>query len=221
MTDEELSRCLFARKFDTERAAELFASWRQMQVDHGFRFGSIRYGDIERELRFAKATFFGTRDYNGAALISFKSVFHDPRTSKKEDVFRLLMFLIDLALRDVETQRHGIAMVLDARGMRWKNVDVDMEKLVMASLDRLPVRVRAIYVVHPPVVMKAMIALMKPFMKPKMRKRMRFIKDVNNLDEFIPAREALPRDLGGRLAFDYYGWLDKFQAGSLLVPPAC
>ena len=220
VSDEELLRCLFARKLNVERAVELFHNWRSFQEEWQFRFDEIRFEEIERELRDAKLHFWGTRDFGEAAIISFKPCLHFPKQSKREDVFKLIMFFIDWALRSVTTQRNGVVFLLDARGMAWKNFDLEMEKIFLSNLDKLPIRIRAMYLVHPPMIIKAILTLVKPFMKAKLRKRIVFIHDLKRLETFIPVETSLPPSLGGRLHYNYDAWMSEFAAGNLMTPVA-
>ena len=83
--------------------------------------------------------------------------------------------------------------------------NVDMKKLMEWMQNHLPGRIRGMWIVNAPWWMRLALALWRPMMKPKMRKKMQLL-DASNLGDFFTP-EHLPTMYGGQFNLNI-DWLE-------------
>ncbi|XP_063223569.1 alpha-tocopherol transfer protein-like [Bacillus rossius redtenbacheri] len=97
----------------------------------------------------------------------------DPARFEVEESIKRAFMGFDLRLRAEKVL--GDVHVYDATGITWahlmKFTPTILKKLIVCIQDALPIRIKAMHFVNAPVFMDKFIAFLKPFFKPKLRKR--------------------------------------------------
>lgn len=95
-----------------------------------------------------------------------------------DKVFRSNILVLENAIRDPKNQIGGLVILLDMAGVRFahaKFLSPHMAKRTVEVIqDAFPIRFRAFHILHQPVYFDAILAFLKPFMKDKVRKRVRY-----------------------------------------------
>ena len=88
----------------------------------------------------------------------------------------------------------------------------DQKELMSAGVDTFPMRIRDIYVIRQPAYFSIFWALVKPFLKAKLTKRLHLLgEDLPALHRLVDPK-GLPADFGGALPHDLSGFLDAMAA---------
>ncbi|XP_063223568.1 alpha-tocopherol transfer protein-like [Bacillus rossius redtenbacheri] len=123
----------------------------------------------------------------------------DPARFDVEESIKRAFMVCDLRLRAEKVL--GDVHVYDATGVTWahlmKYTPTILKKLIVCLQDAMPMRIKAVHFVNAPVFMDKFVAILKPFVKPKLRKRL-FVhsQGVEALHEFYPAK-LFPAEFGG------------------------
>ena len=112
--------CLRGRKYDVARAVELVSKHLAMRK---MLFTDVSGNEqLVADLHSHKVVNTGAKDVDGRAVLWLRLRFHDPTQSKPVDMARLLVTVMLEALKDVEVQRAGIAIINDVNGVSFKNI---------------------------------------------------------------------------------------------------
>jgi len=135
----------------------------------------------------------------------------DGRTA--DGVVRMMFYTIDQVLKRPETQKHGVTIVHDLRGFdKSKNARLDIVKrLFKGFLGQFPVQIKAIYICQAPLVFIGFFKIVSIFMPKKMKGRIRFIDDFQDLDtvhHIVDSQHLLP-EMGGTLEWNVQDWVDE------------
>lgn len=99
----------------------------------------------------------------------------DPYKWPAELVFRTNICSLEHAVRDPRAQIAGSVILLDMAGLRFAHAKYLSPHLAKRSAeviqDSFPMRFKAFHILHEPFYFDAILALIKPFMTEKMRKR--------------------------------------------------
>lgn len=94
-----------------------------------------------------------------------------------EEIFRTNVLALEQVVREPETQVAGIVVVLDMSGLNLQHVKFFTpyyaRKMVELVQETFPLRFKGFHVVNEPFYFDAVMAILKPFMKEKIRKRVR------------------------------------------------
>jgi hypothetical protein len=111
---------------------------------------------------------------------------------------------------NLDFARKGMVLVEDMHGVSFSEMLGVMKNDDMAERmkvqDNLPMRFRAVYIVNAPLWIRCVMALVRPFMKKKLREKMHLVT-AEELPELVGI-ENVPKGLGGTFDVDN---LDKFQ----------
>eukprot|EP00042_Codosiga_hollandica_P044631 m.444426 g.444426 ORF g.444426 m.444426 type:complete len:257 (-) comp56835_c0_seq3:53-823(-) len=106
-----------------------------------------------------------------------------------------ILFLCALLEAPYSLREGGIA-IQDCRNTKWINVSLHKQRIrAHMTQNCIPGRVRAVYVVDPPVWITTIMAVLTPFLKTKIRERIRLVS-TEQLQLEMP-RHRIPQELGG------------------------
>lgn len=92
-----------------------------------------------------------------------------------EEIFRTNILALEHAVREPETQIAGIVVLLDMGGLSLQHVKFFTpyyaRKMVELVQETFPLRFKGFHVVNEPFYFDAIMAVLKPFLKEKIRKR--------------------------------------------------
>jgi retinaldehyde-binding protein 1 len=166
-----------------------------------------------------------TRDIYGNSVVILRmgnvdfgnEAFKKHYTAK--NMLSLSLYTLAWMFASDEMQLHGSCYVETLEGFTFSNAmklsglmsGADQKKMMAAGADTFPMRIRDIYVIHQPWYFSTFWAIVKPFLKEKITKRLHILgKDVSALHKFVdPA--GLPSDFGGQRSVDLSAFLDELE----------
>merc|ERR1719330_1294864 len=125
---------LMARKFNVDRALVLYQQHEIMRLREGLTFFDHNGGPLQSELSKGKFTILPHRDPNGAAIALFNLSGHDPSEVSHQTVLQCVVFQLDVALEQVETQRNGLVFIYNMTNSKYSNFDYDLSQKMLTLL---------------------------------------------------------------------------------------
>lgn len=140
------------------------------------------------------------RDKEGRLVILIRTAAHDPSIHKQNDVFKLGMMALDLALMAEETSVYGVAPIFDMKGVTLghaKALTVQMIKKAVTSWQIYPVRLRTLEFINSPIYIDIVLNIFRFFMTQKIKSRVHIHgSNYESLHSTVP-KEILPKEYGG------------------------
>lgn len=116
----------------------------------------------------------------------------DPYKIPVEHVFRSNVLALEDAIRDPEVQIGGLVVLLDMAGLGFAHARYLSPHLAKRTVEvvqeAFPMRFKAFHVLHEPFYMDAILSVLKPFLKDKIRRRVNLEKSFSAIqptDAFI------------------------------------
>jgi len=134
----------------------------------------------------------------------------DPEVLSTDQIFQLLYMMHIVALNEPSAQINGTVVLMDFEGLSLTQIKAmkpgSTKRLLTFIQDAMPLRLKEIHFVKQPFIFNMVWALIKPFIREKLKSRMFFQgDDMSKLHKYIPASH-LPSDYGGTLpAINYSG----------------
>ncbi|OQV13234.1 Tyrosine-protein phosphatase non-receptor type 9 [Hypsibius exemplaris] len=199
-------RFLMARKFHVQRAFELYQQHQIVRQKQDLRNIDPSAEPVKAELESGKFTVLSSRGFNGAAIALITGRLHFAKHHSA--TMKAILFQLDAALNDQNTQRQGLMLLYDMTGMGWINSDRALARDLLAILKgAFPARLKKILVVNPPSWLDIPFKFLKPFLSAKMVDRL-FVISSTHLREHIPV-ESIPESLGGDYLHSHDEWLKR------------
>lgn len=99
----------------------------------------------------------------------------DPSRCPVEKVFRANVVSLEHAVRQPKVQLSGLVIVVDMAGLSFGHARFLSANLAKRTVEVIqesfPMRFKAFHILHEPFYMDAILAVLKPFLKDKIRKR--------------------------------------------------
>jgi len=213
---------LMARKFNVDRALVLYQQHEIMRIREGLTYFDHSSGPLQSELSKGKFTILPNRDPNGAAIALFNLSHHEPNEVTHQTVLQCVVFQLDVALEQMETQRNGLVFIYNMTNSKYSNFDYDLSQKMLTLLKGCyPARLKKVLIVTAPLWFKAPFKVLRLFVREKLRDRVFTVSIPQLLLHVEPS--ALPSDLGGSLSYDHLDWLThcnqvaERQSGSMLT----
>mmetsp|Transcript_60128 Transcript_60128/g.137427 ORF Transcript_60128/g.137427 Transcript_60128/m.137427 type:complete len:261 (-) Transcript_60128:108-890(-) len=123
-------------------------------------------------------------------------------------MFKATLLMYDGLTPNIEECRKGCVFAMEAKGFGWHNFSMELEKKsAILYQDGYPIKIKAMILIDPPMIISAIIQVCKVFLKKKIRDRMKNIKS-KALPEHFDMSE-LPKELGGTFATPFRAWLQE------------
>ncbi|XP_055843450.1 tyrosine-protein phosphatase non-receptor type 9 isoform X1 [Episyrphus balteatus] len=197
---------LYARKFDVPRAVSLYEQHEQIRLKECLYNIDPDVEPLRSELETGKFTILSARDSSGAAIALFTANKHSPLCVTHTTTLQGIVYQLDAALQNTETQKAGLVFIYDMSGSKYSNFDYDLSQKILTLLKGgYPARLKKVLIVTAPLWFKAPFKILRLFVREKLRERV-FTVSVPTLSLHVP-RQALPRYLGGTLEIDHSTWL--------------
>ncbi|XP_055695691.1 tyrosine-protein phosphatase non-receptor type 9 [Lutzomyia longipalpis] len=197
---------LLARKFDVPRAVALYEQHELIRQKEGLYSFDPMCDPLRSELETGKFTILPQRDATGAAIALFTASLHCPMTVTHKTTLQGVVYQLDVALQNPETQKAGLVFIYDMSGSKYSNFDYDLSQKILTLLKGgYPARLKKVLIVTAPLWFKAPFKILRLFVREKLRERV-FTVSIPQLSLHIP-RESLPTRLGGTLSIDHSTWL--------------
>ncbi|XP_074650156.1 tyrosine-protein phosphatase non-receptor type 9-like [Tubulanus polymorphus] len=196
---------LMARKFDVNRAIELFIAHQETRQREGLVLIDPRDTRLHDELKTGKFTVLASRDNSGASIALFTACNHLPLQTTHQDTLKGLVIQLDTALESYETQRNGLVFIYDMTRSKYNNFDYDLSIKILNMLKGgYPARLKKVLIVTAPLWFRAPFKILRLFVREKLRDRV-YTVSLNQLPVHIP-KESLPVSLGGVLTSNHSEW---------------
>ncbi|OWF43100.1 tyrosine-protein phosphatase non-receptor type 9-like [Mizuhopecten yessoensis] len=197
---------LMARKFDRQRALELYLNHESTRRRESLINIYPLDDYLKQELNTEKLTILPGRDRHGAAIALFTARLHTPACTSTQLVLKGLIYQLDAALESQETQRHGLVFIYDMTESKYNHFDYELSKKILNMLKGgYPARLKKVLIVTAPLWFKAPFKILRLFVREKLRDRV-YTVSLSQLTQHIP-KESLPRQLGGIAPDTHAPWL--------------
>ncbi|KAK3922438.1 Alpha-tocopherol transfer protein-like, partial [Frankliniella fusca] len=215
--DAFLIRFLRARKFNVAKAHKTVQRYYQMKRKHP---NLCRASSVERLGGIMAAELHGVlqgRDQAGCRVLAVKIDNYDGSLHTVDDFFRLNVIALEQMVRDPETQVSGINVIVDLGGFGIQHTSFLAPYYVKNTTEVIqesfPLRFKGFHVVNQPFYFGALFAIIKPFLKEKMKRRVTLYGTrFADLQKTIPA-SMLPAQYGGEPGgFEYKRWAGELHA---------
>lgn len=131
----------------------------------------------------------------------------DGRTA--EDVVRSILYVMDRALERDSTLLHGITIFHDMKEVSRDNVHTAIPRILFhAILGHFPIRITAVYILNAPLFVRGLFKVISITFLSKVRARMHFVGDINEILKAIDQDSLLPEH-GGKVEHDQKEWMEN------------
>lgn len=204
--DAFLVRFLRARKFDLDRALELYIQYYKSRIQHAMVFEDFTAKSVEGILRAGVFEVLDARLREGPKVICVSPDRWDMDEYPPQLMLRTIMLIMEKLIEDEETQVHGICIFqcvgnVDLfRVWRFTQLDIARKGILINLIQNcFPARMKGFHLIEQPWYVSIVLGLMKNFMKEKLRNRI-FMhgSDWSSLHQHIEPVH-LPQNLGGQL----------------------
>lgn len=196
---------LFARRFikaekyklkkSIERAKK-YIEWRNNLMPKGF----ISDEDVMVQLEQGKVFLYeNTKD--GRPILVIKVARHIP-LKEIETLKKFVIYCLEVTAwycdRNPRNPDGTFYALFDLDGVKWKNMDASGLKECFSILEKaFPERVSTIFMLNSPFIFDSLWKIVKPFVDPTSREKIKFIYGVDGLAKEAAGVEALPKEYGG------------------------
>jgi len=214
-SDDFLVACLFTRKLDLKRTAELVDNNLKWRRANGF-MNLPTWKEVAVVMEQMKMSFQvpGARDKTGCGIAYMimgddMQIGVEPYTVATMKKWMAWFYFVGVFHDGVDFLRNGITMIEDLSGYGWKHFDIDFQKQMSAIwVDTFPLRIKRILVLNPPMIFGAIIKICKTFTKVKMLDRIEVIDKQKDLKKWVDD-DHLPTFFGGTNTLDHTEWVKK------------
>lgn len=220
-TDCFLLRFAYARKYDPTRAVELLANYEQLllkyDIESPWSFDPLKqYFDSGV---YAMSPY--VRDRRGRPVMYVRArafpLISGPDGIDLRRYVRFAMWYLDIMFTwgGIAAYREPVTMVEDftdvsLTAMTGSIKTSQMKELMADMQDHIPMRLGQIFLVDPPWFFRVLYAIVRPFLKQKLRKKF-VLTTREKLREFID-EDNIPEYLGGRGTFHKPEFVDELKA---------
>lgn len=197
----------FGRKFELNRVFPLYEEYRKIVKERGLQ--NLTASQVLHELRTQKMYIPGSRDKKGAALFVVKASKHVIGQFPAESTIKLAYYLGECVTASLKTQKNGLTLIIDLAGTEWSNFDANfMAEIIGFFQNHIPAAVKNILIWRAPWWIRTAIKIVSPFLKEKMRKRIKLCDNLYGLLEHINESD-LPVEFGGSFEYDHDYFIRK------------
>jgi len=201
---------LMARKFNVDRALVLYQQHEIMRIREGLKYFDSSSEPLRKELAQGKFTILPSKDPNGATLALFNLYLHEPSEVTHQTVLQCVVYQLDIALEDKETQRNGLVFIYNMSNSKYSNFDYDLSQKMLTLLKGCyPARLKKVLIVTAPLWFKAPFKVLRLFVREKLRDRV-FTVSLPQLLLHIDMA-SMPKELGGGLNYSHTQWMIMCQ----------
>ena len=202
--DRFLLMFLRARKFDVDKALQLYVNYHTFRHKHSELLADLNFESVEHVLQSGMINVLPTRFEDGSKPICVYPANWDSGTVPFVDNFRATLLILDKLVEDEETQVNGFSVIYDFSDATFMSmVKVAQSELITKGVlvellqESFPARFKGVHLMHQPWYISIVLSVIRPFMKQKLRDRIRSHgSDFDSLHRFIDS-DSLPQHLGG------------------------
>ncbi|XP_062553469.1 alpha-tocopherol transfer protein-like isoform X1 [Armigeres subalbatus] len=198
-----LLKFLRVRKFNVQAACEILEAW-LMAISIEAEFYEVRLNEWDKHFVSQVVLPVGPDDKGRMVVVCRYGVL-DSRTVTPEEQIRLLSLVLQTFF-DVETyQVNGMVVLMDFQATTVAHFTMwtvpKLKTLITAINDILTIRLKEVHLINLPKFAKVVVDICMTFMKPKLQKRIKFHKSLEELRAAVD-NSVLPTIYGGQLSLD-------------------
>lgn len=214
-SDLEYAQLAIVTKGKLERAMRMLRRWSKFRHDHGIskQDGEDAKVATEKAMQVIQDFEKGSKGFllscggidlkTGRSVSVWNYAAFNPRAYRSaedwKNCFAAFYYLCEASAPDIATIRSGMAIICECDDMGWRNFSMEMEKHGAALFqDCYPLRTKEMTMMNAPLILRAMYALCKPFLKQHTKDIFHMGGTVEELQERFP-KNLLPRIFGGTL----------------------
>ena len=200
-----LLRFLRARKFNIERAAQLYVNYYKYRFKFRHLLTNFHPRHVENVI---DAGVFGVLDRvmkNESRVFCVLPSRWDYQVIPPRDPYKAFLLCLEKLLEDEEVQVHGISIIDNMESVSWHlmyaflRTEVLQKGALVELQDSFPVRFKGFHFLQQPWYLSMIMTVVRPFLSQKHRDRIQAHgEDYGTLYEHID-KDALPQNLGGTL----------------------
>jgi len=212
-SDEYIMSVLFAKKFDLKKTEEFLKNCFAWRKEKGF-MKIPKFSEISKDSFYMANQLPGARDKLGRSIRYVRSAKMIPNTPgyTVEELNKVFVWLhyVGIFSDGIDSLRNGICMISDLEGYGWKNFDIDFQRQTSTLwLERLPLLMRKILVLHTPTIFAAIVKIMGTMMKNKLLDRFDHVQ-VKDLGKYIE-QDNLISEYGGNVPYTPEDYLKSLE----------
>nr|XP_023025585.1 alpha-tocopherol transfer protein-like [Leptinotarsa decemlineata] len=173
--DQFLVRFLRARKFDSKKAFHMLQRYFLMKIRCPELFGCPLPSQCSHIFDLQAQNLLPQRDRLGRRIFMIRVDNFDSNKVTIDEIFRTNVLALEHIVREAETQIAGIVVILDMAGLSLQHAKFFTpyyaRKMVELVQETFPLRFKGFHIVNEPFYFDAVVAVLKPFLKEKIRKR--------------------------------------------------
>ncbi|KAK5646338.1 hypothetical protein RI129_004802 [Pyrocoelia pectoralis] len=209
--DDFFIRFLRAKKFDSQKAFHMLQRYYIIKLKFPELFKCPLPSELSRILNYQAQNMLINRDQFGRRVYIIRVEKFDSSQVTLDDIFRTNILAMEEVVREPETQIAGIVVILDMAGLSLHHARFFTphyaKRTVEVVQETFPLRFKGFHIVNEPFYFDAVMAVVKPFLKDKVRKRIHLHGgNLSSLHAFIRP-DILPFEYGGTAGiFDNRPW---------------
>jgi DNA-binding protein H-NS len=186
-------RWLKARKFDVEKAHEMYENYITWRTERGIE--NLSVSSFDQAIKTKAVSFMGEDKQGRCGIVIFPAR-HVPGTIECTELENLLAFTIEAACH-CQTKNDKFAILFDYDGWGLSCVDSNVDKVIMnIGQNNYPERLGEALLIRPPWYFSTVWSIVKVFLDEKTKSKFQFVKCYDELRErFTP--ENLLEKYGG------------------------
>lgn len=200
-----LLRFLRARKFNIERALQLYVNYYKYRHKYRHLLVDFHPRSVENVIRAGIFGVLDTRLKDGSKAFCLVPERWDYTTIPPNDAFKTFILVLDKLVEDEENQVHGLSVFdnLECLSLQICYSFIRCESVTTGALfelqDSFPIRFKGFHMIHQPWYLSMVMKIVKPFLKQKHRDRMHcYGNNFTKLYKFLDPQH-LPANFGGEL----------------------
>lgn len=218
--DAFLLRFLRARGFDYDKALTLIKQYYFVKANNPELF--IAPKQLKCVFDAKALAVLANKCETGETLFLVRAGRWDPRKFNFEVLMAASIASLETAVMDEVTQINGFVMVLDMSEFGWSQLrrfgPSQAKKMVHIIDECLPIRFKAIHVIHESTLADIAFTILKPFLSEELRDKITFHgSDLSALHSMVSI-DVLPVELGGHsTASVSHLWFDQMVSSELYL----
>lgn len=204
--DRFLLMFLRARKFDVEKALQLYINYHVFRCKHSNMLADLNFKSIEHVLNSELIKVLDAKGLDGSVVLYVCPRKWDSVNVPFLDNFRATFLVLDRLIENEETQINGFSVVYDFTGSSLMSMlKVAQSELITKGIliellqEAFPARFKGVHLFHQPWYISMVLSVIRPFMKQKLRDRIHSHgSDFDSLHRYVEV-QFLPTELGGSL----------------------
>lgn len=218
--DQFLLAFLRARKYKISSSMEVLLNFSKFWYNNPELINGLCAARVRRVYEMGMMEFLPGKDVNGNSLTVLRMAKIDYSKFTPRELIQMSVYILCKMFDDEDMQVHGVAYLetmenfsmLQSMSMTRHLKKEDTRVMMTIGLDTFPMRIREIYLIKQPGWFSVFWAMVRPFLKAKLVKRLKVIGTDYEVLYKLVAKKDLPTDFGGDYAGDIASFLNDMQA---------